>query len=48
MQEDDAGTKEVKGEKGQEEGNGNSSTDSFDSGSGSDYQICIPLGWAPW
>jgi hypothetical protein len=32
----------------QEEGSGNSSTDSVNSGSGPDYQICIPLGWAPW
>jgi len=31
-----------------EEGSGNSSTDSVNSGSGPDYQIYIPLGWAPW
>jgi hypothetical protein len=43
MQEDDARRKEV-----QEEGSGNSSTDSVNSGSGPDYQICIPFGWAPW
>jgi hypothetical protein len=47
MQEDVAGRKEVKEEE-QEEGSGNSSTDSVNSGSGPDYQICIPLGWAPW
>jgi hypothetical protein len=40
--------KEVKEEKRQEEGNGNSSTDSVNSGSGPDYQIFIPLGCAPW
>jgi hypothetical protein len=28
-----------------EAGSGNSSTDSVNSGSGPDYQICIPLGW---
>jgi hypothetical protein len=32
----------------EEEGSGNSITDSVNSGSGPDYQICIPLGWAPW
>jgi hypothetical protein len=48
MQEDDAGRKELKEEKDQEEGSGNSSTDSFKSGSRPDYQIYIPLGWAPW
>jgi hypothetical protein len=32
--------------KRQETGSGNSSTDSVNSGSGPDYQICIPLGWA--
>jgi hypothetical protein len=37
--------KEVKEE---EVGSGNSSTDSVNSGSGPDYQICIPLEWAPW
>jgi hypothetical protein len=47
MQEDDAGRKDVKKE-GAEEGSGNSSTDSVNSASGPDYQICIPLGWAPW
>jgi hypothetical protein len=31
-----------------EAGSGNSSTDSVESGSGPDYQICLPLGWAPW
>jgi hypothetical protein len=35
-------------EKKKEEGSGNSSTDSVNSGSGPDYQIYIPLGWAPW
>jgi hypothetical protein len=45
MQKDDAGRKEVKEEGA---GSGNSSTDSVNSGSGPDYQICIPLGWAPW
>jgi hypothetical protein len=34
--------------KGQEEGSGNSSKDSVNSGSGPDYQIYIPLGCAPW
>jgi hypothetical protein len=34
--------------KRQEEGSGNSSIDSVNSGSGPDHQICIPLGWAPW
>jgi hypothetical protein len=34
--------------KKQEEGSGNSSTDSVNSGSGPDFQICIPLGWASW
>jgi hypothetical protein len=29
-------------------GSGNTSTDSVTSGSGTDYQISIPLGWAPW
>ena len=29
-------------------GSESSSTDSVNSGSGPDYQICIPLGWAPW
>jgi hypothetical protein len=38
-----AGSNKVK-----EEVNGNSSTDIVNSGSGPDYQICIPLGWAPW
>jgi hypothetical protein len=47
MQEDVAGRKEVKEEE-QEEGIGNSSTDSVNSGSQPDYQICIPLAWAPW
>jgi hypothetical protein len=32
----------------QEEGSGNSSIDSVNSGSEPDYQICILLGWAPW
>jgi hypothetical protein len=32
----------------QEEGSGNSNTDSVNSWSVPDYQICIPLGWAPW
>jgi hypothetical protein len=45
MQEDDAGRKEMKEE---ETGSGNPSTDSVHSGSGPGYQICIPLGWAPW
>jgi hypothetical protein len=45
MQENDAGRKEVKEEVS---GSGNSSTDSVNSGSGPDYQIYIPLGWAPW
>jgi hypothetical protein len=47
MQEDDAGRKEEKEEKGQEKVSGISSTDSVNSESGPDYQICIPLGWAP-
>jgi hypothetical protein len=34
--------------KRQEAGNGNSSTESVNSGSEPDYQIYIPLGWAPW
>jgi hypothetical protein len=34
--------------KEEEVGSGNSSTDSVNSGSGPDYRICIPLGWAPW
>jgi hypothetical protein len=40
----------VKKKKVKEEaaGNVNSSTGSVDSRSGPDYQICIPLGWAPW
>jgi hypothetical protein len=41
---DDAGRMEVKEE---EAGSGNSSTYSAQSGSGPDYQIYIPLGWAP-
>jgi hypothetical protein len=41
MQEDIAGTKELKEVK--EEGSGNSSTDTVNSGSGPDYQIYIPL-----
>jgi hypothetical protein len=45
MQEDVASRIEVKEE---EAGSGSSSTDSDNSGSGPDYQICIPLGWAPW
>jgi hypothetical protein len=45
MQEDVSGRKEVKEE---EAGKGNSITDSDNSGSGPDYQIYIPLGWAPW
>jgi hypothetical protein len=45
MQEDNAGRKEVKEEKA---GSGNSSTDSVKSGSGPDYQIYIPMGWARW
>jgi hypothetical protein len=44
-QEDVARRKEVKEE---DAGSGNSSTDSVNSGSGLDYQIYIPLGWAPW
>jgi hypothetical protein len=32
--------------KEEEAGSGNSSTDSVNSGSRPDYQICIPLGWA--
>jgi hypothetical protein len=32
----------------EEAGSGDSSTDSVNSGSGTDYQICIPLGWALW
>jgi hypothetical protein len=38
--------KNIKKEK--DSGSGNSSTDCLNPGSGSDYQICIPLGWAPW
>jgi hypothetical protein len=34
--------------KRQEEGSGISNTDSVNSGSEPDYQIYIPLGWAPW
>jgi hypothetical protein len=41
MQEDVAGRKE------EQAGSGNSSTDNVNSGSGPDYQIYIPLGWAP-
>jgi hypothetical protein len=44
-QEDILKRKEVKKE---EAGSENSSTDSVNSGSRPDYQICIPLGWAPW
>jgi hypothetical protein len=33
---------------GRKRGSGRSSTDSINSGSGPDYQIYIPLGWAPW
>ena len=33
---------------GRKRGSGRSSTDSVNSGSGPDYQIYIPLGWAPW
>jgi hypothetical protein len=47
MQEDDAGKGKCR-KKEQEEGTGNSSTGSVNSRSGPDYQICIPLGWAPW
>jgi hypothetical protein len=44
MQEEDvASRKEVKEE---EAGSGNSSTDSVNSGSGSDYQMYTPFGWA--
>jgi hypothetical protein len=42
MQEDDVRRKE------KEAGSANSSTDNVNSGSGPDYQIYIPLGWAPW
>jgi hypothetical protein len=45
MQEDVAGRKEVKEE---ETGSGSSSTDSVNCGSGPDYHIYKPLGWAPW
>jgi hypothetical protein len=44
-QEDVARRKEVKEE---EAGNGSYSTDSVESGSGPDYQICALLGWVPW
>jgi hypothetical protein len=44
-QEDVATRKEVKEE---DAGSGNSSTEIFDYGAGPDYQIYIPLGWAPW
>jgi hypothetical protein len=44
-QEDVAIRKEVREEQA---GNANSSTDSVNSGSGPDYQIYIPHGWAPW
>jgi hypothetical protein len=44
-QQDVAWRKEMK-EK--EAGSANSSTVSVNSRSGPDYQICIPLGWAPW
>jgi hypothetical protein len=44
-QDDFARRKEVKKE---EAGSANSSTDSVISGYASDYQICIPLGCAPW
>jgi hypothetical protein len=45
MQEYVVRKKELKEE---DTGIGKSSTDSVDSGSGPNYQICIPLGWAPW
>jgi hypothetical protein len=48
MQEDFVRRKEVREVKEEEAGIGKSSTDSVISGSGPDYQICIPLGWAPW
>jgi hypothetical protein len=44
-QEDVAREKELKEE---EVGSAKSSTDSVNSGSGSDYQIYTPLGCAPW
>jgi hypothetical protein len=42
-QENISGRKKLKQEKA---GRGNSSTDSVNSGSGPDYLICRPLGWA--
>ena len=42
------GRKTSVGSKKGETGSQNSSTDSVNSGSGSDYQICKPLGWEPW
>jgi hypothetical protein len=47
MQEDVSRRKEVKEEE-QEEGSGNSNTDTVNFGSRPYYQIYIPLGWAPW
>jgi hypothetical protein len=44
-QEDVARTKEVKEEDSR---SGNSRKDNVNSGSGSDYHICILLGWTPW
>jgi hypothetical protein len=46
-QEDVTRRKEVKKEE-KVPGSGNSSTDTVNSGSGPDYQIYIPLGWATW
>jgi hypothetical protein len=46
---EDVARRKRSGEKRQESGSGKSSTDSVNSGYGTDYQICIPLGWAsPW
>jgi hypothetical protein len=47
MQEDAAGRKEVKEEEAGSR-KWKSSTDSVNSTSGPDYQIYIPLRWAPW
>jgi hypothetical protein len=47
MQEDDATKKKVKEEEAGNR-NGYSSTDSVKSGSVTDYQIHIPIGWASW
>jgi hypothetical protein len=47
MKEENIARKNVVKEEETGAGSGNSSTDSVNSGSGPDYQIYIPLGWAP-